>query len=153
MRSFRYSIKAIIIKEGKLLTIIKKIDDSIFRILPGGGHEFGETIGQTVVRECEEETGLQVKVHDLLFVRDYIGKNHEFADKDKDMQQTELFFRCEVISDLNFGESMHPDTNQIGVEWIDINRLDETKLYPSALKKLIPGIGKEKLDIYLGDCN
>jgi ADP-ribose pyrophosphatase YjhB (NUDIX family) len=33
--------------------------------LPGGGHDLGESIGETVRREVREETGLEVEVTDL----------------------------------------------------------------------------------------
>jgi 8-oxo-dGTP diphosphatase len=38
--------------------------------IPGGGMELGETIREAVVREAQEETGLQVKPQDLLGVFD-----------------------------------------------------------------------------------
>ena len=34
--------------------------------LPGGGHETGEKLQETAVREFEEETGLKVSIHRLL---------------------------------------------------------------------------------------
>jgi len=36
--------------------------------LPGGGLEFGESPGECLVRECMEETGLEVRVRGLLDV-------------------------------------------------------------------------------------
>jgi 8-oxo-dGTP diphosphatase len=40
--------------------------------LPGGRMDSGETIEQTVVRECKEETGLEVKI--VLKIGEYVEK-------------------------------------------------------------------------------
>ena len=58
-----------------------------------------------------------------------------------------------VVNEDNFGATSVPDNWQTGVSWIEINKLNEIRIYPSALKSLIPKIGKEKQDIYLGDVN
>ena len=54
----RCSGKAIIIEDNRLLTIVKKDEDGLYYIFPGGGQELGETIEQCVKRECLEELGV-----------------------------------------------------------------------------------------------
>ncbi len=149
----RNSNKAIIIKEGKLLVIAKKDESGIYYTLPGGGQEFGETIYESLIRECIEETGLIVKVGELMYIRDYRGENHEFANLDKDVHQVEPMFLCEIINDNDFGKTTVPDNWQIGLEWLEIKNLSEYNLFPAVLKTLIPNMGKEKQNIYLGDVN
>ena len=58
---FKHSVKAIIIKDGKLL--VESVDYGRGRYckLPGGGQEFGETMQETIIRECMEELNLEVK--------------------------------------------------------------------------------------------
>lgn len=60
----RFVVGAIITKENKILLLKRKPEDfmgGIFEI-PGGKVENNETIELAVVREVEEETGLQVMV-------------------------------------------------------------------------------------------
>ncbi len=139
----RISHKAIIIKDGKILLNTNKDVKGIFYMLPGGGQEHGETIHKSLERECLEETGLIIKVGELVFVRDYIENNHEFADIGTDAHQVELMFLCEVINDDNFGKVTLFDNWQTGVEWIEIHKLIKCRIYPSILKTLIPSIGKK----------
>ena len=149
----RNSNKAIIIKNQKLLTVVKQDKDSEYYILPGGGHEFGETIHEGLKRECREETGLEIDIDELLYIRDYISSNHEFAYENENLQQVELMFSCQISDDKNIGKGTVPDDGQIGLKWLDINMLNEYRLYPVILRTLIPSIGKVKQSIYLGDVN
>ncbi|WP_246521350.1 NUDIX domain-containing protein [Ornithinibacillus massiliensis] len=64
----RSSVQAIIINEGKLLTVKKYDYNKFMNILPGGGQEPGETLKEAVIRECREEIGVKVEVNELLFV-------------------------------------------------------------------------------------
>ena len=50
-------VKAIIVRDQQLLTIVKQYPEGIAYILPGGKQEFGETLEQAIQRECREELG------------------------------------------------------------------------------------------------
>src|SRR6266567_6257010 len=54
--------------------------------LPGGGMEAGETVDEAMIREVREETGLQVRVEQLVGV---------YSKPQK--QEVVLTFRCAVI--------------------------------------------------------
>ncbi|HWZ21147.1 MAG TPA: NUDIX domain-containing protein [Cytophagaceae bacterium] len=54
---------------------------------PGGGVDFGESVEKTLVREYKEETGLDIKVKEFLFVNEYIAAP---------LHAVELFFNVEV---------------------------------------------------------
>lgn len=77
--NIRNSVKAIIIKDNKILTMKGKDDDGFYYLLPGGGQNHGETMVEALKRECLEEIGCNVEVLHLQIIREYIGKNHEFS--------------------------------------------------------------------------
>ncbi|MEA1975825.1 MAG: NUDIX domain-containing protein, partial [Bacillota bacterium] len=95
----RNSIKAIIINNNKILLTHNEYGGEQFYLLPGGGQNHGETIIDALKRECLEEVNSSVDVLRLRFIREYIGKNHQFASEDSDVHQVELMFECRLIDD------------------------------------------------------
>jgi 8-oxo-dGTP diphosphatase len=151
----RTSAKAIIIENGRILLAKMRDSRGDYYILPGGGQEYGETLYQTVQRECIEELGMEVDVGSLLFVREYIGKNHEHAAFHGDIHQVEFIFACSILSSCL--TPINLDKGQIGQEWINLHELEHYRLYP---KKMIPvllelseRIVQKQFPIYLGDIN
>ena len=69
----RNSAKAIIVKDSKVLLTKNEDNEGVFYLFPGGGQEHGETLPETVKRECLEEIGQQVEVGELLHK---IGRAH-----------------------------------------------------------------------------
>ena len=149
----RNSAKAIVVKEGKLLTIKMHENGGTYYILPGGGQEHGENLHQALERECKEELGAEVEIGELLFVREYIGKNHELAAYHSHAHQTEFMFICNVNQDL-FNNGTSPDKGQIGTEWLPINELLEYELFPRSLRThIISYFESGKAATYVGDIN
>ena len=149
----RNSAKAIIVKDGKLLALKMHENGGTYYILPGGGQEHGETLHQALERECREEIGADVEIGELIFVREYIGKNHELAAYHSHAHQTEFMFMCKVNQDT-FTEGTHLDKGQIGTEWIPIQELMEYTLFPRALRThIISYCENGKSPIYVGDMN
>ena len=72
-------VGAIILKDGKFLMASNERDDYLYSV--GGRIRFGETAGEAVVREVEEETGVRMAVdrlgfvHENYFVGDVPGVN------------------------------------------------------------------------------
>ncbi|HWL23448.1 MAG TPA: NUDIX domain-containing protein [Ureibacillus sp.] len=150
--NIRNSAKAVIVKDGNLLAIKIQEKNNTYYILPGGGQEHGENLHQALVRECKEELGAEVEIGELIFVREYIGKNHDLATYHAHAHQTEFMFLCNVQQDIFNGD--HPDKGQVGTEWLPINKLLEYKLFPQALRAhLISYFNSEKTTTYVGDMN
>jgi 8-oxo-dGTP diphosphatase len=147
----RPSAKAIIIRDQHLLVIVRNPPEGEHFILPGGGQEHGETLEQAVKRECLEEVGLEVRVGALLYVRDYIGRNHGYKHDHPDFHGLEMMFECFVADDAEPSLGSNPDTNQSGVRWLPLASLETTSLYPKEVRGLIARQDRSRL--YLGDIN
>ena len=151
MGNVRVSAKAVIIKDDKLLVMKHDAEEEEYSILPGGGQRNGEDLSSTVKRECLEEAGVRVEVGDVLFIRDYIEDNHEFAGRKPGFHQVEIMFRCEILDDKEIGNGVSMDKWQVGIEWLPLDNLVQSSLYPSILNAMRASsrVGK----IYLGDVN
>jgi len=156
MRAVRVSVKAIIIEDDRLLVIHKRGQaGNDYYTLPGGGQKPGETLLEAVQRECLEELDIQVEAGELVFARDYIGKNHEYAGYDADLHILNLVFACRRLTGEP-GWGSEPDRRQVGVDWLPLDGLDKYPFYPH---EGIPAIqrwwreGKPGQPVYLGDIN
>lgn len=167
----RNSCKVIVLHNRSVLLTRNEDAHGNFYLLPGGGQRFGETLTDAAAREVREETGYDVRVGRLRFVRDYIGSSHEFALEDGDVHQVEFIFLAELhpgqeARDCSDGPAA-PDAWQTGCEWVSVEQLPgiiasgESRIYPSVLADLIPSValemsgepGRGKDAVYLGDIN
>jgi len=107
----------ILIEDGKILLLKQKVDSSRKWSLPGGKLEENEPLGDCLIREIREETGLDVKIGRLLYICDLIKK---------DIHILHITFEMSKIGgrlgDLIEGK----DTNPIySIEMIPIEKLEE----------------------------
>ncbi|SOC39784.1 NUDIX domain-containing protein [Ureibacillus acetophenoni] len=153
--AIRNSAKAVIFKDGKVLLTKNLDNEGAFYLFPGGGQEMGENLQDAVIRECIEEVGQQVEVGDLLFLREYIGRNHEYAEEDAHVHQVEFYFTCNLVNEFDAKIiPNHPDSHQIGIEWVPIEELLQYRIYPKEIKKfIINHYHGERSPVYLGDIN
>ncbi len=150
---FKHSIKAIIIKDGKLL--VESVDYGRGRYckLPGGGQEWGETMQQTIIRECKEELNLDVKPLRLVLARDYIAKNHNQPYDLDCFHLAELMFECEVSDFTALGNGSEPDSDAQKIKWIELDKLADSDFYPKAIIPYLKNIKDIKETVVLGDVN
>ncbi|WP_145325662.1 NUDIX domain-containing protein [Paenibacillus xylanexedens] len=152
MKPIRNSAKAVIVQDARLLVIRLEDQYGTAYVFPGGGQEKGEELKDAVARECLEEIGQAVNVGELLHIREYIGKNHEFAEWDADIHQVEFYFACSLKDpEATIFEGSNPDDNQVAVEWIALGELSQIRLYPKTIGELLLTSGTSS--IYLGDLN
>ncbi|MEO2255577.1 NUDIX domain-containing protein [Paenibacillus amylolyticus] len=152
MKPIRNSAKAVIVQDGRLLVIRLEDQYGTAYVFPGGGQEKGEELKDAVARECLEEIGQAVNVGELLHIREYIGKNHEFAEWDADIHQVEFYFACSLIDpEATVFEGSNPDDHQVAVEWIALEELSRIRLYPKTIGELL--LKSDSSSIYLGDLN
>ena len=157
MTHVRTAAKAIIIRDGRLLVTRNRNADGDWYALPGGGQSPGETLPDALIRECLEELGCRVRVGRLLFVRDYIGRNHEFADHDGGAHQVELMFECGLEPGEEPRRPTEPDSMQVGNARLDLSSLAEARIYPRELTAWLPvpdpALREVPHSVYWGDVN
>jgi 8-oxo-dGTP diphosphatase len=155
MDEIRNSAKAIIIANERLLVTRNADTLGTFYLLPGGGQRHGETLLAALVRECREEIAAEIIVGELLFVRDYIAGNHEFAESEGRVHQVEFMFHCHVHDGEQPQVGNVPDMHQTGVDWLPLDVLSQVRFYPAALvDPLCRLLRDESADVrYLGDVN
>ena len=66
----RNAVRALIIREGRILLLRKEDERGERFALPGGAQDLGETLEQALNRECQEEIGTGVQIIDLVHVAD-----------------------------------------------------------------------------------
>ena len=154
MQHIRSAARALIIQNNCVLFIKMKNNKGAFYILPGGGQLHGETLIETVKRECKEELGAKISVGNLYYTREYIGKNHTFNGSHRNFHQIEHVFNCSLTGesfDLDKGVSI--DKNQVGIKWINIKDLESYYILPKLLKKMLKSNTNKLGNCYLGDIN
>ena len=149
MHPVRNSVKALIIRDNKLLCIKKCDQYGVYFILPGGGQEKDETFLETIQRECKEEIGSKINVGKLKYIREYIGKNHEFSLTDN-AHQVEYMFACKLLSEPDLSLASHLDNRQEGFEWVELEKRENFRVYPKILTKRL---SENYEEIYWGDIN
>ncbi|MCD8283155.1 MAG: NUDIX domain-containing protein [Opitutae bacterium] len=150
----RVAARAVVVKDNKLLAVVLSDQSGPFYVLPGGGQKHGEELYNTVRRECAEELGIIVEPYKMLYVREYIGKNHDFAARHKHFHQVEIVFACDLVEEGNIGHGSDEDARQVGYEWLPLENLRDTRFFPSLFKTFLNE--KNELEIptdYLGDIN
>lgn len=114
--------------EGRVL-MIHKTDNNRWA-LPGGGHEPGESISETVVREVKEETGFDVEVETITGI--YTNPGHVMAYDDGEVrQQFSIAFRAKLI-----GGEKRTSEESSEVEWLTPDEISRLNLHPSMRLRL-----------------
>ena len=116
----RVSSRAIIIEDGKLLTMFRrkiKSDGTIkeYYVIPGGGLEENETLEENVIRELKEEFNVDIEVIKFL-------ENVEYEDTIAN------YFLCKIVNGTPKlgGEELErmSESNYYEVRFVDLNELD-----------------------------
>ncbi len=129
-------VTAILIQAESILLVEQNVDKFRSWSLPGGGVEDGETLEDSLVREMKEETGLEVRVNELLYVCDYINDEKHVLH---------ITFLVESVGG-SFGKTIPGlDLNEIkSMSFVPINNLVDfgfTEKFKSLVSNGFPGKG------------
>ncbi|MFD6473228.1 NUDIX hydrolase [Streptomyces anulatus] len=128
--------------DGRLL-LIHKTDNDLWA-LPGGGHDIGERIGDTAVREVEEETGIEVEVDNIVGL--YTDPEHVLAYDDGEVrQQFSICFRAHPV-----GGRLRTSSESKEVRWVDPADLNDLDIHPSMRLRILHGLDESGREPYIG---
>ncbi len=151
MPAIRTAVKALILREGRLLLNHCRNAGGEYYALPGGGQQVGEPLDVALVRECREEIGVTVDVGPLCFVRDHIVANHEHSYVTESQHQLELLFQCTLPPGEEPRLGPEPDSQQLGIAWLDLHEMQVSTMKPSWLVDVVRAGGLGTLSVYQGD--
>jgi len=126
----RISARACVRRNGTILLSKYENDRGLWYVMPGGGQRSGETLEECLVREVQEELGVKVTVGNLLYIREIIADRHEDTNLPDGFHQVEVFFECSLPIDSEPALGQSPDPEQIGYEWVDVEKLKEILFFP-----------------------
>jgi len=135
---FSYRVAGILIRDNKVL-LHKALNEEGFAF-PGGHVSFGETNEQTLIREFKEELNVEITVKALKWVAEIF-----FPWEEKSCHQICLYYEVNLCDGKQFipetaftgGEYFGGKSFDIKFHWIQINEIDNHKIYPPQVKKLI----------------
>jgi 8-oxo-dGTP diphosphatase len=130
----RLSVRAVIVREGRLLIVnAYPGQQSDLWCAPGGGVEAHASLPDNLKREVHEETGMQVVVGGLAGV-------NEFHAPDSSFHQVDLFFHAEAEGDVLPGwEDPEGIVNRWA--WVTEDALRARRHKPDSLARMAFGGG------------
>ncbi len=128
----RISVRAIVIKNDRILLSRYKDDRGYWHVTPGGGVEHGETIEEAFARETLEECGHSLPFGEVVFIREIIADRHSNTNLKKGFHQIEINIKSSAPKGINFAP-IKPDEGQVDLIWHPLNKLDRILFFPTGL--------------------
>lgn len=121
--------------QGRLLMIERTDNGNV--ALPSGAWELGETLPDTAIRECEEETGYRIEITGLVGTFSDPGVVADYqTDTPEVRQECSIMFDGRVV-----GGEARPSSESRIVQWIHPNDLDSVPMAKAM---------RYRIDVWLG---
>lgn len=149
--TIRSAAKAVIVQDGAILMqLCRRENGTEYYDLPGGGQNLFETLEETVVRECLEETGFAVTVERFLALAEEISTDEDFRARYPGYAHRVLhIFLCR-LSGAERVEPSEADFDQISIDWVPLAKLQGLEVKPAKLAEALPALLCEGRIGYLG---
>jgi 8-oxo-dGTP diphosphatase len=122
----------LIVRNGRLALVERKVHDQRYWVIPGGGIDPGEAAIDSAQREAEEELGVTVELGSLR-----VRIDHREVDGST---KRHWYFDASVRSELirfSGPEMNSPDRGTYSAVWMELNDLDAGAIYPSAVARVV----------------
>jgi ADP-ribose pyrophosphatase YjhB (NUDIX family) len=144
--SRKASASVFVTNEDDHLLLLRRTDNNLWTI-PTGGVKTGETVAEAGVRECLEETGVEVEVTGLVGVfstPDHVIVYMHGEKVNEVRQPINICLRARVL-----GGVLKPDPKESSeVRWVDPAQLDSYDIQPAIRHRIQCGF--ERGDPYIG---
>ncbi len=118
---------AIIIRDGKLLTLRRRKEGREYHVLPGGKIEKGETPEEACVREAQEETGLTVTLGRKVVTIRNLGRTEDY------------YLVADFAGTVRLGgpeAQRNCPENFYALEWLSPEALRAAKFQPAVMREV-----------------
>jgi ADP-ribose pyrophosphatase YjhB (NUDIX family) len=132
MPSPRLAVRAVILREGRLLLVNAWKGRTHLWTCPGGGVELHQSLPGALAREVMEETGLSVAVGQPCLV-------NEFHDPQGTFHQVDIYFRCRILSGDPDGAWTDPEAIVSHRLWVARDELPGIRVKPDSLAAAVWG--------------
>lgn len=137
---FNHRVAAVIINDNKILTQKNPKDGTNY--LVGGRVQFGESTEEALIREVKEELNINIITYRPLWVNENF-----FSDNTTDFHEIGMYYLVDISDTVfNHYENAFEIIEQYKTnyyEWLDIDKLDDSILYPAFIKDEIKNISNE----------
>lgn len=129
----RVRVAALMLRDGKVVTVRHRRGNDVYHLLPGGGVLHGETLASALEREVAEETGLECRVGRPLVINDTI-------DPGGDRHVVNITFEC---SDVRGSITQSPDDPRVeAVDLVVPHELTSLDMRPPITEILIEALDR-----------
>jgi ADP-ribose pyrophosphatase YjhB (NUDIX family)/DNA-binding XRE family transcriptional regulator len=130
--NFSYRVGGFLIKDNKILLTKRNNKYTI----PGGHIRVNETSEEALIREFKEETNIDVEISNFVATLENF-----FNLKGNDHHEIVIYYKLNILNEENI--KFTPDQEKTTFEWVKLEELNNIKLLPKGVNKLILGKNKK----------
>ena len=132
------SASAFVLDESGNVLLLRRTDNGLWTI-PTGGLKFGETATQCAIRECREETGIDIEITGLVGVftsPDHVIEYRKGKHITEVRQPVNICLRGRSIG----GELMPGPAEASEARWVGPDELSEYEMHPALWRRVAHGL-------------
>jgi ADP-ribose pyrophosphatase YjhB (NUDIX family) len=129
----RKASASVLVQDDKSRVLLLRRTDNGLWTIPTGAVKKNETVAQAAVRECREETGLEIQPVGLVGV--FSDPRHIIEYKKEVRQPINICLRAVVI-----GGRLTTTNEASAVEWVGCDELDRYEIHPAVRLRITHGL-------------